>query len=203
MRITRMVGGLTVTAALGLSLLVLATLVLSPVTANASSSTQTSSTLSTLAARTAHTAATPAGDPIEESHECRDVNGDVSGTQGIFCSDLYLELTPSSWVTWAVGEFICQSFAGAEVQCAGIHGFSEVCIANGPCARGSGVCGRFGGNPCQKGRVTITSPMLPVAFGSCATVFGEAGDKIVLPGSGMTVGGGIEAESNEVLVSCT
>lgn len=123
-------------------------------------------------------------------HKCRVIGSDSDGNQGVACADLYYGDDGSNIWLQGGNEILCQNSAGTVVECAGIHETAALCWVGGPpCDTFPGVCGaRFGHSPCGVRRVENAEL---VEFAGCSPeAWGDAlNTSIVLPQSGVTVGG--------------
>lgn len=133
------------------------------------------------------------------SHRCA-VFGprDAYGNHAVHCADLVERSfdqdgsATSQYVrVWGQNRVLCQNSVDQTVQCAGIHETVTTCSTPSQgCTPISGVCGaRFGHNPCSPAGVTNVAYWHQWRFCSDESWGASVNDQVVLPQSGLTVGG--------------
>lgn len=145
-----------------------------------------------------------ASEPILAAHQCR-VIGDDGVHEAVSCADLWVLNYADPFgarEVWAEAEVLCQTKARPAVtlQCAGIHETAGLCsysLNPGPCLIANPtlpvLCGqRFGVSPCPSSgqRFTTKSPVYFVNATESINFWGDSlNAEVVLPGSGLPVGG--------------
>lgn len=143
---------------------------------------------------------------VPGAHRCAVIGvRDKYGNRAAHCADL-IELSFDRNAgklhdhvrIWGQNQVFCQNAANAIVACAGIHETATTCSTLQPgqggssqgCTYRSGICGaRFGHTPC--GATRVTNSGYPQQNWSCSDESWGASvnDQVVLPRSGLVVGG--------------